>query len=226
MRKVILVMIGMMIITSALILASNLPTNIPIYRFETPSGWVEETNSILADATATNEWSSGGYVVLPSSPDFYQLPNINWELEISQWIYIDIKYLEFNMHVDSPGDYAVDDLNISVKTNGGINVYFNTPGDLNDGNGHSIPTWVGYVDNPNGTILPALGGSNADFSWIRISELPDESNFITILKPCGTIHPCGLGTKTYQVWFGFRVNENTCKGDYSTYVDIFIQSDP
>ena len=225
MKKMFLVLLSIVIV-STFALALNPPSGIPIYRFKTPTGWVEETNTVIADATATNEWNSGGYIILPASPDFYQLPKINWELEVSQWIYIDIKYLEFNMHVDMPGDYAVDDLNISVKTNGGINVYFNTPGDLSDGNGHSIPTWIGYVENPNGAILPELGGSNGDFSWVRIGELPGESNYITILKPCGTSEPCGLGTKTYQVWFGFSVDEHMCKGEYSTYVDIFIQSDP
>ncbi len=222
MKKLFLVLLGIVIV-STFALALNPPSGIPIYRFETPTGWVEETNSTLADATATNEWDSGGYVALSST---YQTSRIDWELDISQWIYVDIKYLEFDIHVDMPGDYAIDNLDISVETNGGINVYFSTPGDLRDENGHSIPTWVGYVNNPNGAILPALGGTSGSFSWIRIGDLPGENNYLTILKPCGTIHKCGLGTKTYQVWFGFRVNDDTCKGEYSTYVDIFIQPDP
>jgi len=221
-KKGILIVLATLIF-STFALAAN---SIPIYRFQTPIGWVEETNSVIADATATNEWNSGGYIVLPSSPNYYQVPQINWDLAVSQWIYVDIRYLEFNIHVDVPGDYALDNLNISVKTNGGINVYFETPGDLNDGNGDTIPTWIGYLEDNSQDILPELGGSNGGFSWIRMGDLPNESNFITILRPYGTTHPCGMGTKTYKAWFGFRVDDQTKKGEYSTYVDIFIQSDP
>ena len=234
MKKIALLTLSIFIIFGTFALATN---SISIYKFQTPTGWIEETNPALASATASNEWTTWNdpnhtthngvaYVVLPATPNYYQLPQINWDVRVSQWIYLDINYLDFNMHVDMPGDYAIDNLNISVKTNGGINLYFNTPGDLKDGNGHSIPTWIGYVENDNGILLPPLGGSNSQFSWVKMNSLPNENNFITILKPYGTIHPCGLGTKVYQIWLGFRVAENTSKGNYSTYVDIFIQSDP
>ncbi len=222
MKKMTLVLLSIVAL-STFMLALNPPENIPIYRFETPTGWVEETNSKLADATATNEWDSGGYVTL-SSP--YQTSRIDWELDISQWIYVDIKYLKFNMHVNMPGDYTIGDLDITVKTNGGINVYFSTGGDLHDGSGHIIPTWLGYLKNSNQVLLPSLGGFNTSFAWNRIGDLPGENNFITILKPCGTIVPGEMGEETYKIWFGFRVANNTCKGNYSTYVDVYVQSDP
>ncbi|WP_456399262.1 hypothetical protein [Mesoaciditoga sp.] len=222
MKKMVLTFLSLMAF-STFMLALNPPVRIPIYRFKTPTGWTEETNPTLANATATNEWNSDGYVALLST---YQTSKINWELNVSQWIYVNIKYLEFNIHVNMPGDYTIDNLDISVKTNGKVKVYMGTPGDLSDGNGHSIPTWIGYVENQNETMLPKLGETNVNFSWLRMGELPDENNPITILNPCGTIHPCGLGTKTYQVWFGFKINSNTCKGTYSTYLDIFIQPEP
>ncbi len=226
MKKSVFLLIALLWIAFTFVLAISSPQSVPVYKFVTPTGWVEETNTIIADATATNEWNTGEYVVLPATPDYYQVPRINWEVEVSQWIYIDIEYLEFNMHVDMPGDYAIDDLNITVKTNGGINVYFNTGGDLNDGNGHIIPTWLGYLENSHQALLPPLGSFNAFFAWVRIGNLPGESNFITILKPCGTIMPCEMGEETYKIWFGFRVADDTCKGNYSTYVDVYIQSDP
>ena len=223
MKRIFLLFTVISIVTS---FAFGTSSSVPIYKFVTPIGWAEETSSVIADATGTNEWNTGGYVVLPATPDHYQVPRINWDLEVSQWIYIDIKYLEFNMHVDMPGDYTIGDLDITVKTNGGINVYFNTPGDLSDGKGHTIPTWIGYLENSNQALLPSLGGFNASFTWVRIGDLPGENNFITILKPCGTIVPGEMGEETYKIWFGFRVANNTCKGDYSTYVDVYVQSDP
>ncbi len=234
MKKFVLVMVFML---SAMTVAmANGGESVTVYKFETPIGWVMETNPIVASATATNEWTSqddpnhvmynGIPYLMLSESEYYDLPKIEWEVKVSQWIYVDIEYLNFEMHVDMPGDYMVDDLRINLRTNGGVNVYFDTRGDLKDGMGNTIPTWIGYMDTDNGTLIPKLGSTNAQFSWIKMEELPNEENFLTILKPCGTVHPCGLGSKGYRIWFGFRVSDKTRKGNYSTYVDIFIQSDP
>ncbi len=234
MKNFLIVALLLFAVTGALL--ANGGQSVTIYKFETPTGWVAETNPILASATAVNEWTTQDdpdhvmyngtpYLVLSDS-EYYNLPKIEWEVNVSQWIYVDIEYLNFEMHVDMPGDYMVDDLQISLKTNGGVNVYFDSRGNLKSAKGDTIPTWIGYTDTNNGTLIPQLGSTNAQFSWVKMSELPNSDNFLTILKPCGTIHPCGLGEKSYRIWFGFRVNAETCKGDYSTYVDIFIQSDP
>ncbi len=227
MRKIVLITLIILIVTSIFALT----TGFSIYRYykKTPGGlkWWEETNPIIADATATGSWNTGGYIILPATPNYYQVPQqITLSVEISQWIYLKISYTNFDIHVNMPGDYAINNLNITIKTNGGINIYFNTGGNLNDGNGHTIPTWLGYLENSNQATLPPLGSSNTSFAWTKIGDLPKKSDFITILKPYGTILSCGLGKIVYKIWFGFRVNDDVCKGDYTTWADIYIQSDP
>ncbi len=225
--------LGMLLVMAVATMANG--GQVTIYRFQTPTGWIEETNSTVASATAADEWTTqddpnhvtyDGIPYFPLGNGYYNLPRIEWEVNVSQWIYIGIEYLNFEMHVDMPGDYMVDDLQIRLRTNGGVNIYFETRGNLRSSAGNTIPTWVGYVDTNNGVSIPELGQGNSQFSWVKMNDVPAKNDFLTILSPCGTIQRCGLGEKRYQIWFGFRVDSKTRKGDYSTYLDIFIQSDP
>ena len=212
-------------------------TPVPIFSWDASSGaWVEETNTIIADATSSNTWNTsalstsvlvpgiGRFIVLPATPNWFKLPRITWNLKVSQWILISIQYLDYNMHVDMPGDYVVDSLSFHVVSNGGVFAYFNTGGWLTNTDGtNSIPTWAGYkVDDqahPT-TGLPATGTSAAgwyDFSELNTMYTPEEP--LTVGGPC-------YFESTFYIWFGFRVGVETCKGNYTTYADIFIQSDP
>ncbi len=213
-------------------------TGIPIYTWNaSTTAWTEVTNAVIADATAENTWTSsandgildpsytyGGvqYSVLPGTPTWTQLPRITWNLHVSQWIYISIQYLDYNMHVDLPGDYVVDSLSIHVKSNGGVYTYFDTGGWLTDGT-HSIPTWAGYKVDTQTIPTDALpsNGTSAGF-W---QDFADLDTAFTPEEPLTVGGPCAF-ENTFYIWLGFRVAEDQCKGDYTTYADIFIQSDP
>ncbi len=237
MKKVILLSIVALFVLGAVAFAQ---TSVPIYSWDASNlTWTEVTDPIIADATGANTWTSsaddgildpsytyGGvrYSVLPGTPTWVKLPTITWNLYVSQWIYISIQYLDYWMHVDLPGDYVVDSLSIHVKSNGGIFTHFNTGGWLTTlDQAHSIPTWAGYrVDTQDvpSEGLPADGVS-AGF-WFDFAQL---NGMFTPEEPLTVGGPCFF-ENTFYIWLGFRVGEETCKGEYMTYVDIFIQSDP
>ena len=214
----------------------------PIYSWDsTNSAWTKVTVTAIASVTANETWTSaaddgildpsysyGGvrYSILPGTPTWTKIPTITWNLHVSQWIYISIQYFNYNIHVDLPGDYVVDSLSIHVQSNGGVFTYFNTGGWLADNSAepaHTIPTWAGYTvdEQANPTVgLPATGVSTD--VWHDFAEL---DGMFTPEEPLTVGGPCFF-ENTFYIWFGFRVGEETCKGDYTTYADIYIQSDP
>ncbi len=236
MKKVILLSMLALLIVSAIGFAG---THAPIYSWNASStAWVEVTNTTIAAATGTGTWSTGGlstsvqvpgigyFMVLPASPTWFKLPRVTWHLKISQWIYISLQYLDYYIHVDMPGDYTIDSFSLHVKTNGGVFTYFRTGGyftDENDPN-NTIPTWLGYkVDTATGPAvgLPTTGTNNSfwyDMTWIN-SNVGSPAQQLTV-------YPGGYWEHTFQGWIGFRVGVEQAKGNYSTFLDIYIQSDP
>lgn len=228
MRKIVLIMIILIITVVTSIFAITIgSSSFSIYRYykKTPGGWNwwEETNPIIANATATGSWNTGGYIILPATPNYYHAPQITWNVEISQWIYLSIQYFNYTMHVDAPGDYSIDSLSFEVMSNGGVFVHLNTGGYLTDG-ANNIPTWFGY--NVDSSTAPATGlpsnGSNDSFwhdmVWINNNVGNPAQQF--------TLYPGGWWEHTFYGWLGFRVSYKTAKGDYMTWLDIYIQSDP
>lgn len=181
------------------------------------NAWIEETNPNIASVEGLNAWNTGGYIVLD---EWYDLPKIYVNTQISQWMFISIQYLNYYIHVNMPGDYTTGSLTIQVETNGGVYAYFHTGGWL----GGIIPTWIGYkIDDstapPYG--LPSSNSNNNfwyDMKWIN-DNIGNTSQKITIGGPSAWAH-------TFYGWIGFRVDKFIPKGQYSTYVDIYIQSDP
>ncbi len=235
MRKVAILSIVALLMVGAFAFAD---TPVPIYSWDASSAaWSEVTDPVAADATGLNTWTSsandgildpsytyGGvqYSVLPGTPTWTQLPRITWNLHVSQWVYLSIQYLDYNIHVDIPGDYVVDSLSVHVKSNGGIFTYFNTGGWFSDGN-YTIPTWGGYeVDTQ---AIPTQGlpanGTSAGF-WYDFNDLD------TMYTPTSPLTVGGPGAfeDTFYLWLGMRVDDEQPKGEYTTYLDIFIQSDP
>ena len=233
MRKVLILSIIAIFIVGAFAFAD---TSIPIYSWDASNTtWNVVNDAVVADATALNTWSSAGndgildlsygpvpYSVLPGTPTWTQLPRITWNLHISQWIYLSIQYLDYNMHVDIPGDYLVDSFSIHVKSNGGVFTYFNTGGDFSDDNGHTIPTWVGYEVDTQTLPTESLPQSGSAGFWYDFGEV---DTMYTPQAPLTVGGPCFF-ENTFYFWLGFRVSEEQCKGEYTTYLDIFIQSDP
>ncbi len=222
MKKIALMTLMILVVVSVFAFA----TGIPIYKFVTPTGWTEETNPNIADATATGSWNTGGYVILPAAPNYYHVPKINWNVEISQWMYISMQYLNYQMHVDAPGDYTVDSFTIHAISNGGVYVYMRTGGPLTnvDDTSQTIPTWLGYkVDASTGPSvgLPSNGNNNGfwyDMNWINNNHGSPSQKF--------TIYQGGAWEHSFDGWLGFRVDYTTAKADYTTWLDIYIQSDP
>ncbi|GEM_PF-1396549 len=234
MKKVILLSMLALLLLGAIGLAQ---TNLPIFTWNaTPGSWVEVTNATFADATGSNTWSTGAlstsvqvpgigyFMVLPATPTWFKLPRINWTLNVSQWIYISVQYLDYLMHVDVPGDYTVDSFSIHVMTNGGVFAYFQTGGNLSGNDAGSIPTWLGYkVDDATAPALglPANGDNNGfwyDMAYIN-ANYGSPANKITL-------YPGGWWEHTFYGWLGFRVDYQQPKGEYTTWLDIYIQSDP
>ena len=246
MRKVLILSIVSIFIIGAFAFAAS----IPVYLWN-GSGWSEVATPAIASATATVAWDSAmndgildpsytfngtDYSILPGTPTWTQLPRIDWNLEISQWIYISISYTSYDMHIDLPGDYIFDNLYVTMKSNAGVYAYFITGGDFSftDDNNveHTIPTWAGYqvVSNSTTPSLPTIGlPTTAGISnafWYDFNSLNDYNaeNYITITdvdQACG----CSLD-ETFRIWLGVRVGEKQCKGEYTTYADVFIQADP
>jgi hypothetical protein len=236
MKKVVLLSMLALLVIGVIGLAQ---TSVPVYQWTTPAegagSWVAVTNTIFASATGANTWSTGGlatsvqvpdvgyFMVLPATPTWFKLPRINWTLNVSQWIYISVQYLDYVMHVDVPGDFTVDSFTIHVMTNGGVFAYFHTGGNLT-GNMGSIPTWLGYkVDDATapGLGLPTNGANNNfwyDMGYIN-SNYGSAAQKITLYGPQYWEH-------TFYGWLGFRVDYQQPKGVYTTYLDMFIQSDP
>lgn len=232
MKKIVLLSMLAMLAIGVIGIAQ---TNLPMYTWAaTPGAWVGVTNPIFADATGTNTWSTGGlatsvqvpgigyFMVLPATPTWFKIPRINWTLNVSQWIYISVQYLDYLMHVDIPGDYTVDSFTIHVITNGGVYAYFQTGGNLS-GNAGSIPTWLGYkVDDATAPALglPLSGNNNAfwyDMGYIN-ANYGTPAQEITVGS--------GAWEHTFYGWLGFHVDYQQPKGAYSTWLDIYIQSDP
>ncbi len=248
MKKIVIFScLAALLLVSAIAFADADP-EIPIYRWQgTPTTvWTEITNNILADATAANTWSTSAYassvqlpdglyyVVLPATPNWLKLPRIDFTLFVSQWIFINIQYMDYTMHVDIPGDYTVDTLSFHVKTNGGVFAYFRTGGWLTDVSSatNKIPTWAGWRVNSGAlpTVgLPANGVSTGPNFWYDFDAL----NTLTGPTPATRVLlPFPTGEDTYHVWLGFRVGAGgegqllTRKGKYVTWADIYLQSDP
>jgi hypothetical protein len=230
MKKVILLSIVAIFALSVVALATT-GDSIKIFRWTpsaSPATWQQVTNPVLASATGSDAWG----FTLQSFPDnafeynnktwialddLTQLGRVTWNLHVSQWIYVRIGYIDFEMHVDMPGIYTVDDLQVQVISNGGVYVYFETGGDLVNGGGMTIPTYLSYeTDQDTHPDSPWTG------TWNRITSLPGEGD---AFKLAGD-NECGSLDTTFYIWFGFDVDATTCKGDYSTYVDTFIQPDP
>ncbi len=229
MKKAILLSIAAIFILGSMTVMGG---NMKIFQWtpsSSPAAWAEITNDVLADATGSDAW---GFTMqaFPSNGFEYdnktwialdeltQLGRVTWNLHVSQWIYVRIGYADFNMHVDMPGIYTVDDLQVQVISNGGIYVYFASGGDLlNSSNGATIPTYLSYQpDQDTNPDAPWTG------TWTRITDLPGESNMFTLAGD----NECGSLDTTYYIWFGFDVDATTCKGNYTTYVDTFVQPTP
>jgi len=181
------------------------------------NSWVIETNSAIASVQGSGQWSTVGYI--PLGDDWYSLPKVNFTTEISQWMFMSIQYLNYDIHVNMPGDYTIDSLTIQVETNGGVYAYFQTGGWFNN----AIPTWIGYkIDDSTAPAfgLPSNGNNNNfwhDMNLIN-TNYGNPANKITIGS--------GAWSHTFYGWLGFRVGNSVPKGQYSTYMDIYIQSDP
>jgi len=236
MKKIILLSLATLLLVSIVAFGA---TSIPIFTWDaSTTAWVEVTNAVIADATGANTWSTGAlstsvlvpgigrFMVLPATPTWFKLPTITWNLHVSQWIYISMQYLDYDLHVDAPGDYTVDSFTIHVYSNGGVYTYMDTGGYLTTTSGTplSIPTWLGYkVDSSTAPAigLPANGANNAfwyDMLWIN-ANVGTPANKLTL-------YPGGWWEHTFYGWLGFRVDYTVAKGDYMTWLDIYIQSDP
>ncbi len=186
--------------------------SLSIYR-RTNNAWIEETNSNIAYAQGSNPWNTNGYITLDNS---YTLPKIYLSTEISQWIFVSIQYLNYYIHVNMPGDYTAG-LTVQVETNGGVYAYLRTGGWL----GGIVPAWIGYkIDDPSAPSygLPANNSNNNfwyDMKWIN-DNIGNQSQKITVQQ----------GSHIFYGWLGFRIDKATPKGEYVTYLDIYIQSDP
>lgn len=214
MKKKIFVLLILSIFLSIVCISQNLS----IYK-HVNDAWVEETNLSIASVQGSGVWNTGGYIPLEENI-WYPLPKINLNAEISQWMFMSIQYLNYDIHVNMPGDYTLDSLTIQVETNGGVYAYFQTGGWFSD----IIPTWIGYkIDD---STLPPLGlpsnNSNNNF-WHDMNLINinygNSGQKITIGGPSAWSH-------TFYGWLGFRVGNSVPKGQYSTYMDIYIQSDP
>ena len=225
MKKVVLLSMVALFLMGAVAFAANPP----VLRWDASStAWTTVATAAIASATADNTWTSasndgildpsytvGGvaFSILPGTPTWTKLPRITWNVKISQWIYISIQYLVYNVHVDLPGKYMLDDLTIHVESNGNTYVYFGTGGDLEDNNSNTMDTY--FAAFTSGALYP---GAPWTSDWTSINDLPDQANYMKV----NTIG----GSQTFTVWFGFDVGKYQPKGKYSTYVDIYIQSDP
>ncbi len=204
-----------MVLIFAILSSISFSQSLDIYR-RINNAWIKETNPNIASVEGLNAWTSGNIVL----NDWYTLPKIYVNTQISQWMFISIQYLNYYIHVNMPGDYITDSLTIQVETNGGVYAYFQTGGWL----GGIIPTWIGYkIDDstPPSYGLPSSNSNNNfwyDMKWIN-DNVGNASQKITIGGPSAWTH-------TFYGWVGFRVDKSIPKGQYSTYVDIYIQSDP
>lgn len=211
MRKEILTILILTILSS--VIASQ---NLSIYKYVN-NAWTEVTNSNVAYAEGFNVWTTGGYITLDN---WYALPKIYINTQISQWIFISIQYLNYHMHVNMPGDYTIASLTMQIETNGGVYAYFKTGGWMSG----IIPTWIGYkVDDATAPSygLPTNNSNNNfwyDMKWVN-DNLGNPSQKITIGGSQAWAH-------TFYGWLGFRIDKTISKGEYATYLDIYIQSDP
>ena len=238
MKKIVLLSMVALFLMGAVAFAA---TSVPIYSWDaSTTNWGVVSNPVIADATSDNTWSTGAlstavyvptvgmFMVLPASPTWFKLPTVTWDLHISQWMYISMQYLNYQMHADAPGDYMIDTFTIHAMSNGGVYVYMTTGGPLtnvdNTSPTQTIPTWLGYkVDDQTAPSLglPSNGNNNGfwyDMNWIN-------NNYGTPAQQL-TLYQGGYWEHTLHGWFGFRVDYQTAKGDYTTYADIYIQSDP
>ncbi len=226
MKKVILLSMVALFLMGAISFAAG--TFVPVLRWDaTNTTWTSVATPAIASATAVNTWTSsandgildpsytvGGvpFSILPATPTWTQIPRITWNVHISQWIYISIQYLDYYIHADLPGKYMTDDLSIHVVSNANTYVYFATGGDLTDGT-NTMPTYMAaFLSGVTHPGAPWTG------DWSSITSLPNgPTNYMTVST---------AGDQTFHVWFGFEVGVEQPKGDYMTYVDTFIQSDP
>jgi len=191
--------------------------NLSIYK-SVNNAWVEETNTNIASVEGLSPWSVG-YVSLDQN-SWYSLPKICLNTTVSQWIFISIQYLSYYMHVNKPGDYTVDSLTIQVETNGGVYAYFQTGGWL----GGTIPTWFGYkVDDSTAPSYGLPSNNSNNTFWYDMKSI---KNNVGNPSQKMMIGGSAAWAHTFYGWLGFRVDKSVPKGQYSTYMDIYIQSDP
>ncbi len=225
MKKVVLLsMVVLLIIFGTIAFAGG----IKIFRWEA-STWASVTNKALAAATGTGvftfsgfpnsfTYDGGTYIPLPGTPTWTQAGTITWNVSISQWVFVYIGNTNFDIHVDMPGTYTVDDLQVHIISNAKVYAYFASGGDLNDGSGDTLPTYLTYeTDQDTKPSAPWTG------NWTSINSLPSESNYLTVE---GNKNPCGGMDVTYYIWFGFEVDLFAQKGQYTTYVTTYLMGDP
>ncbi len=229
MKKIVLLsMIALLIMGSFVALGAP----VTILRASTnTANWSAVATSTIAIATGTGRYTTLaavlGTVFMPFDATL-TTASITWNVTISQWIFVDIYHTTYTAHVDLPGDYALDHLSFHVTSNGWVGVDFISGGNLTKtGTPATMASWLGIEKfNYSGTP-PILGTVEPTFAWAPMVGLTGSDLFDggKILTP-DSEHPCGGGDIEYTLWFGFRVGQYQCKGDYSTYINFVLTPDP
>ena len=144
MKKIVILMVILVSVFAIGVLATTeetLPASVDINKWSGgPSGqWLVEGSPTHADATATKLFrTAGGFydensVQIPASTfmpwsefkeNGWRHLRIKFNVYISKWIMVCVKYTEFSLHIDMPGKYYINNMTVDVTSNGSITLKY------------------------------------------------------------------------------------------------------
>ena len=132
-------------------------------------------------------------------------------------IYVSIKYMKLHAHIDMPGKWMFDGVQITtIASHTPIKLTFTTSGDLTNGN-LTIPTYYQKYDGGNPNYVPSQPLHAA--VWKRASQ-----NWPTGMNGSFTVR--GIGNYSFKLWMGLDVTEYIPKGTYSAWLQFTITQVP
>jgi hypothetical protein len=244
MKKVIILTMVLTFILTAGIFALSIPEannptpisvpngdNVPVWYFN--DGWIEVATPSIADATATEFFRTiGGYESAPLDdfPDAMFMPWTDFEAEgytnleiklhvyISKWIRVCLEYSELYIHIDLPGQYAIDNMGLTVTTNGTVVVTYQATSLAPDQSAN-------LYDATSGATIEtyyAEGSSVPSSAWDGWTSAAGFYNYFLVGPAC---QGCGQNCETNtNFYLGLDVKDCQPVGNYAggillTFVD-------
>lgn len=132
-------------------------------------------------------------------------------------VYVSIKYTSLHAHIDMPGMWMFDGVEITtIASHTPIKLTFTTSGDLSNGS-YTIPTYYQKYDGNNPNYVPNQPLHAA--VWKRANQY-----WPTGMK--GFQMNRGIGNTSFKLWMGLDMAKSVPKGTYSAWLQFTITQVP